>query len=121
VTYVTCNVCFRKTVLGFRNNVRAERCADPGKFAPPRERGTKGLHPAHFPGEYTKAEESTMRNLKQAVIEFIREEEGLTVVEYAIAGGLVGLGVIAAFDALGGEVDRIISGIVAALATVDLV
>jgi pilus assembly protein Flp/PilA len=53
-----------------------------------------------------------MRNLKQAVVEFIREEEGLTVVEYAIAGGLVGLGVIAAFQALGGEVSRIIDAIV---------
>lgn len=52
-----------------------------------------------------------MINLKQAVIEFIREEEGLTVVEYAIAGGLVGLGVIAAFRLLGGTVDGIIRDI----------
>ena len=29
---------------------------------------------------------------------FIRDEEGLTTVEYAIAGGLVGAGVIGAFD-----------------------
>jgi pilus assembly protein Flp/PilA len=52
-----------------------------------------------------------MRNLKQALIEFIREEEGLTVVEYAIAGGLVGLGVVGAFDLLGFEVGRIIDDI----------
>lgn len=57
-----------------------------------------------------------MRNLKQAVIEFIREEEGLTVVEYAIAGGLVGLGVIGAFQALGVEVGQIIQAIVNMLA-----
>jgi pilus assembly protein Flp/PilA len=49
-----------------------------------------------------------MLNFKQAVIEFIREEEGLTVVEYAIAGGLVGLAVVQAFTDLGQAVaDRI--------------
>lgn len=52
-----------------------------------------------------------MRNLKQAVMRFIREEEGLTVVEYAIAGGLVGLGVIGAFRALGLTVAGIITEI----------
>jgi pilus assembly protein Flp/PilA len=42
------------------------------------------------------------------VVEFIREEEGLTVVEYAIAGGLVGLAVVEAFTNLGTAVaDRI--------------
>ncbi len=55
------------------------------------------------------------RNIKQALMDFIREEEGLTVVEYAIAGGLVGLGVVLAFTALGGEVSRIIMLIVARL------
>lgn len=58
-----------------------------------------------------------MRNLKQAVIAFVREEEGLTVVEYAIAGGLVGLGVVTAFTDLGKEVARIINGLVTALKT----
>jgi pilus assembly protein Flp/PilA len=49
-----------------------------------------------------------MINLKQAVVEFIREEEGLTVVEYAIAGGLVSLTLVAAFTNLGNAVrDRI--------------
>lgn len=52
-----------------------------------------------------------MINLKQAVAEFIREEEGLTVVEYAIAGGLVGLGVIGAFRALGITVGGVITDI----------
>jgi len=59
-----------------------------------------------------------MRNLKQAVIEFVREEEGLTVVEYAIAGGLVGLGVVLSFTALGDEVARIIDAIVLQLGLV---
>ena len=47
----------------------------------------------------------------KSVVSFIREEEGLTTVEYAIAGGLVGAAVIAAFQLLGGEVGRVITGI----------
>jgi len=42
----------------------------------------------------------------------MRDEEGLTVVEYAIAGGLVGLAVITAFTNLGTQVARIINAIV---------
>ncbi|HEX4972965.1 MAG TPA: hypothetical protein VFV69_18120 [Steroidobacteraceae bacterium] len=60
-----------------------------------------------------------MRNLKQSVVAFLRDEEGLTVVEYAIAGGLVGLGVIVAFTDLGEEVARIIGEIVAQLQLVN--
>lgn len=56
-----------------------------------------------------------MFNLKQAVVEFIREEEGLTVVEYAIAGGLIGLGVVTMFDQVGNEVARIMGDIYAQL------
>lgn len=52
-----------------------------------------------------------MINLKQAVVEFIREEEGLTVVEYAIAGGLIGLGVVTMFENVGNEVARIMEDI----------
>lgn len=55
---------------------------------------------------------------KKALLAFLRDEEGLTTVEYAIAGGLVGAGVIAAFDALGGEVARVIDDITAALVTI---
>jgi pilus assembly protein Flp/PilA len=53
-----------------------------------------------------------MRSLKQSVVAFLRDEEGLTVVEYAIAGGLVGLAVITAFTDLGRTVARIITQIV---------
>ena len=52
-----------------------------------------------------------MSSLVTKIRSFIREEEGLTTVEYAIAGGLVGLVVIAAFDTLGFEVGRIITAI----------
>ena len=47
---------------------------------------------------------------------FLRAEEGLTTVEYAIAGGLVGLAVIGAFQALGLTVAGIIEQIEAVLA-----
>lgn len=40
-------------------------------------------------------------NIKQILIEFIEDESGLTAVEYAIAGGLVVGGMIAAFNELG--------------------
>jgi pilus assembly protein Flp/PilA len=49
------------------------------------------------------------------IMKFVREEEGLTTVEYAIAGGLVGAAVIAAFQALGLTVGAVISTINAAL------
>ena len=51
---------------------------------------------------------------------FIRDEEGLTTVEYAIAGGLIAAGVIAAFAATGVQVDRIIDAIAAALTNVTI-
>jgi pilus assembly protein Flp/PilA len=50
-------------------------------------------------------------SIKQKLLAFVRDEEGLTTVEYAIAGGLVGAAVILAFVALGGNVNRIITNI----------
>ena len=47
---------------------------------------------------------------------FLLEEEGLTTVEYAIAGALVGAAVIAAFRALGLQVGTTITGITGVLA-----
>jgi pilus assembly protein Flp/PilA len=52
-----------------------------------------------------------------AIKKFLRDEQGLTTVEYAIAGGLVGAAVIAAFIALGGEVNNVIEGITGELQT----
>jgi pilus assembly protein Flp/PilA len=54
----------------------------------------------------------------KSLMKFIRDEEGLTTVEYAIAGGLVGAGVILAFDLLGGEVARVIGDHTDALADI---
>ena len=50
--------------------------------------------------------------MKQYVMKFLKEEDGLTTVEYAIAGGLVGAAVIGGFILLGDEVGRIIGEIV---------
>lgn len=52
---------------------------------------------------------------KKGLVAFLRDEEGLTTVEYAIAGGLVGAGVITAFNLLGIQVDRVIDAIEQAL------
>jgi len=49
----------------------------------------------------------------QKVLNFLREEEGLTTVEYAIAGALVGAAVVGAFTALGDQVGLTIEGITA--------
>ena len=51
-------------------------------------------------------------------LDFMVDEQGLTTVEYAIAGGLVGAGVIGAFNLLGKEVFRVITEIMTALKNV---
>jgi pilus assembly protein Flp/PilA len=56
-----------------------------------------------------------MNNLKQAVMNFIRDEEGLTVVEYAVAGALISLAVVGAFEALGLQVADVIGNLEAAI------
>jgi pilus assembly protein Flp/PilA len=55
---------------------------------------------------------------KKGLITFLRDEEGLTTVEYAIAGGLVGAGVIGAFMLLGDEVFRVINEIYTQVSTI---
>jgi pilus assembly protein Flp/PilA len=42
--------------------------------------------------------------MKQAIRQFIKDESGLTTVEYAVAGALISLAVVAAFTALGTQV-----------------
>jgi pilus assembly protein Flp/PilA len=42
--------------------------------------------------------------MKQFIVSFLKDEEGLTMVEYAIAGALVAAGSVAAFTLLGGAV-----------------
>lgn len=42
--------------------------------------------------------------MKNAILSFIRNEEGLTTVEYAVAGAIITVGVVAAFTAMGGSI-----------------
>lgn len=53
----------------------------------------------------------TLQTLTQQLNDFLKDEQGLTTVEYAIAGGLVGAAVILAFKGLGTAVNTEISGI----------
>lgn len=56
-----------------------------------------------------------MRNFNRSVMQFIREEEGLTVVEYAVAGGLISLAVATAFTNLGQAVLVKINALITAI------
>ena len=49
--------------------------------------------------------------MKNHVMKFVTNEDGLTTVEYAIAGAMVGAAVIAAFVLLGGNVRDVINAI----------
>jgi pilus assembly protein Flp/PilA len=56
-----------------------------------------------------------MRSISGALIALWEKDEGLTTVEYAIAGGLVAAGVIGAFQLLGTGVFNIINYLQGAL------
>ena len=53
--------------------------------------------------------------MKNAIKTFLMEEEGLTTVEYAIAGSLVGAAVVIAFTDLGVAVGDVIEGLTGAI------
>lgn len=53
--------------------------------------------------------------MKDKIMKFLRNEEGLTTVEYAVAGALVAAAVVAAFTALGGQVGVVITGLTTAI------
>ncbi len=61
-----------------------------------------------------------MNKLMQSVKNFWNDEEGLTAVEYAVAGGVIATGVVAAFGDLGTEVDGVIDRLHTELATENL-
>jgi pilus assembly protein Flp/PilA len=50
------------------------------------------------------------------LIEFLRDEEGLTTVEYAVAGALVVAGLITAFTTLGDNVEARITELATTIA-----
>ena len=49
--------------------------------------------------------------MNRAILNFLRDEEGLTTVEYAVAGALIAAAVVAAFTALGMQVMAVIQNI----------
>jgi pilus assembly protein Flp/PilA len=53
--------------------------------------------------------------MKKHVQQFLRDEDGLTVVEYAVAAGLIVVGVVAVFGFVGDEVLRIMNLLLTAL------
>ncbi len=57
----------------------------------------------------------TFSDIKTSVMKFVKDEDGLTIVEYAVAGGLITAAVVVAFTALGGRVNTIIRGITTSL------
>jgi pilus assembly protein Flp/PilA len=56
-----------------------------------------------------------LMNMKEAIISFFKEEDGLTTVEYAVAGALVAGAVVVAFTDLGAAVRDVIVGLEAAI------
>ena len=51
------------------------------------------------------------QSIRSYVLAFIDDEDGLTIVEYAVAGGLITLGAVAAFITLGGNVSTAITSL----------
>ena len=50
--------------------------------------------------------------MKKQVMAFLRDEEGLTIVEYAVAAGLISAAVVTAFTLLGDQILSIINFLV---------
>jgi pilus assembly protein Flp/PilA len=82
----------------------------------PTESCTEDLHGSGSSNkpEDASTEDGTMNTqiLKQKLMAFVKEEEGLTTVEYAIAGSLVAVALIAAFTNLGNAVCLAINAII---------
>lgn len=57
----------------------------------------------------------TIQTIRTAMLKFAKDEDGLTIVEYAVAGGLITAAVAAAFVALGGEVNTKIAALCTAV------
>ena len=53
--------------------------------------------------------------MKEKIMNFLRDEKGLTTVEYAVAGALVAAAVVLAFENLGLQVGNVITDLEAAI------
>ncbi|MBW7469742.1 Flp family type IVb pilin [Marinobacter sp. M216] len=58
-----------------------------------------------------------MENLKSKVSQFLRDEEGLELSEYAVAGSLIVIGTVVAFGALSGAIGEAIDDITTVITT----
>lgn len=56
-----------------------------------------------------------MKSFKRALIAIWKNEEGLTTVEYAVAGSLIALAVVTAFTNLGTQVGVVITRLYTAI------
>lgn len=56
-----------------------------------------------------------MQTIKASVVKFVKDEDGLTIVEYAVAGGLITVAVAAMFVLLGTNVNTKITALCAAV------
>ena len=59
----------------------------------------------------------TLQTIKASVVKFVKDEDGLTIVEYAVAGGLIALAVVTAFTDLGDAVKDKIESLTEKLTT----
>ena len=53
--------------------------------------------------------DSEVTTMKKLALAFLRDEAGLTTVEYAVAGAVITVAVVAAFTAMGGSIAGTIS------------
>lgn len=53
--------------------------------------------------------------MKNEIMKFLQDEDGLTTVEYAVAGALVAAAVVLSFQALGGGVKVVIDNLTTAV------
>jgi len=53
--------------------------------------------------------------MKKKALTFLRDEEGLTIVEYAVAAGLIAAAVVIAFTRLGTTILGIINALITSL------
>jgi pilus assembly protein Flp/PilA len=60
--------------------------------------------PREMQGKHCHNSRFEVAEMKHFILSFLKDEEGLTMVEYAIAGALVAAGAVGAFTTLGGNV-----------------
>lgn len=56
-----------------------------------------------------------MKNFKEKLVQFLRDEEGLELSEYAVAGSLIVLAVVGVFTALGDTIFAKINEMIVAM------